>query len=266
MAYDDGLTSCYHTWDNFLSMIDDLSTRLNYLTPLILGVGNHDVGLNNLAGVELKIDSNTPLYLQYFPQHFRKDSNGNFTKGIPDINERKTYFYHVLGNILYLSLDSGYIYDFRGEQLTWMNNTMAQFPHLIKFSHYHVPTYSSCVNKDVDKTHNMEALLYWNPLFDKYKMMTAFENHVHLFKRTLKLKGNLYDPKGTLYLGDGLWGVQSNQCEEEAFEDRIFVKISRETHVWVTNITKNTVEHLAMGLDGKIFDRDSQNTTDYIFI
>lgn len=264
MAYDDGLPSCYHTWDNFLNMIEDLCTTLNYLTPLILAVGNHDVGLNNLAGVELKIDENTPLYLQFFPQHFRKDSAGNALKEVPNIDERRTYFYHNFSNILYLTLDSGYLYDFKGQQLTWMNATMSKFINNIKFAQYHVPTYSSCVNKDVDKTHNMETLLYWNPLFDHYKMMTVFENHVHLFKRTHKLKAGLIDEKGTLYLGDGLWGVHANQCEEEVMEDRIFVKIAMDIHVWVTTISTKEVKHQALGLNGSFFDQDSQNITDYI--
>lgn len=246
-------------------MIEDLSKTLNYMTPLILGVGNHDVGLNNHAGVELKIDSNTPLYLQYFPQHLRTDINGSFLPEVPEIKERKTYFYHTLGNLLYLSLDSGYIADFKGDQLSWMNRTMLKFNDYIKFAQYHEPSYSSCVNKDKDKTHNMASLLYWNPMFDHFKMMTVFENHVHLFKRTWKLKGNLIDEKGTLYLGDGLWGVQANECDEEIIEDRIFAKISKDIHVWVTTITKTKVKHMALGLNASIFDEDSQNVTDYVF-
>ncbi len=246
-------------------MFEDLSTTLNYLTPLILGVGNHDIGLNTLAGIDLKIDSNTPLYLQYFPQHFKIDSNGTFLKGVPEINERKTYFYHQFGNVLYLSLDSGYIADLKGEQLTWMNRTMKKFHDKIKFAQYHEPVYSSCGFEDRDKTHNMDLFLYWNPMFDKFKLMTAYENHVHLFKRSLKMRGNLYDEKGTLYLGDGLWGVHANQCEEEVAEDRIFVKISKNIHVWIANITKDMVEHMALDLNGTIFDRDSQNITDYVF-
>lgn len=245
-------------------MIEDLCTTLNYLTPMIFAVGNHDVGLNNLAGVELKIDDNTPLFLQYFPQHFKPGVNGTFVKEVPEINERRTYFYHIFANVLYMTLDSGYLYDFKGEQLVWMNKTMSKYNDRIKFAMYHVPTYSSCVNKDIDKTHNMETLLYWNPMFDHFKMMTVFENHVHLFKRTHKLKGGLIDDKGTLYLGDGLWGVHANQCEEEAMEDRIFAKISKELHVWVTSINNTVVLHRALGVNGSIFDQDSQNVTNYI--
>ena len=62
--------------------------------------------------------------------------------------------------------------------------------------------------------------------------MAAFENHVHLFKKTWKLKGNLKHPNGVLYLGDGLWGVHPNQCEID-IEDKIFSKISNDFHVWV---------------------------------
>jgi len=54
--------------------------------------------------------------------------------------------------------------------------------------------------------------LKWNPLFDKYGLLGAFENHAHLFKVTHKLKGNMKHINGTLYLGDGAWGATLNDC------------------------------------------------------
>ena len=127
------MTSCYHTWDSFLWMMEDLNTAVNYLVPLVLGVGNHDVGLNNESGRKLDLGDVTPLFLQYFPQHYKRDSNGTIVNGVPDIPDRKTYFYHTFSNIIYLSLDSGYVKDFRGEQVEWMNATFNQFS--VNFNH-----------------------------------------------------------------------------------------------------------------------------------
>jgi hypothetical protein len=37
--------------------------------------------------------------------------------------------------------------------------------------------------------------------------MTAFENHVHAFKRTKPLIGSAPNDKGTVYVGDGAYGA-----------------------------------------------------------
>lgn len=36
---------------------------------------------------------------------------------------------------------------------------------------------------------------------------SAFENHDHVYKRTYPLKNNQVVADGTIYLGDGAWGV-----------------------------------------------------------
>lgn len=46
VAYDDNMPACSYTWDYFLNMYGRLTTTLGYLMPIVLAVGNHDVGLN----------------------------------------------------------------------------------------------------------------------------------------------------------------------------------------------------------------------------
>lgn len=60
----------------------------------------------------------------------------------------------------------------------------------IKFVNYHVPIYSVCEAFDSNPERFLFALFHWVPNFDKYKVMTAFENHVHSFKRTKPLVGS----------------------------------------------------------------------------
>lgn len=55
-AYDDGMRTCFYSWDNFYDIMDELNGQLNRMVPIILTVGNHDVGYNALAGI--KIDFN----------------------------------------------------------------------------------------------------------------------------------------------------------------------------------------------------------------
>lgn len=53
------------------------------------------------------------------------------------------------------------------------------------------------------------------PVFEKYGFKFAFENHVHLLKESYPLttKGIDHD-KGTLFLGDGAWGVDTAMCKK----------------------------------------------------
>lgn len=52
-AYDDGMRTCFYSWDNLYDIMNELNTQLNRLVPLILSIGNHDVGYNALATVQI---------------------------------------------------------------------------------------------------------------------------------------------------------------------------------------------------------------------
>lgn len=53
ITYDDGMRTCYYSWDNFYDIFDELNNKLNRLVPLIMTVGNHDVGFDSMATVQL---------------------------------------------------------------------------------------------------------------------------------------------------------------------------------------------------------------------
>ena len=53
IAYDDGMSTCFNSWDNFYDIFDDLNSKLNRIIPMILTVGNHDVGFDALATVDM---------------------------------------------------------------------------------------------------------------------------------------------------------------------------------------------------------------------
>lgn len=52
-TYDDGMRTCYYSWDNFYNLFDELNNKLNRLVPLVMSVGNHDVGFDSLATAEI---------------------------------------------------------------------------------------------------------------------------------------------------------------------------------------------------------------------
>lgn len=104
-AYDDGMRTCFDSWDDLYDMLDTLNARLNRLVPLILTIGNHDVGYNALADVKLDFDDidNLPYYFLFNPQHKgTKDQ-------VPTVEERKSYHYHILGPTVHANIDSGYV-------------------------------------------------------------------------------------------------------------------------------------------------------------
>lgn len=70
-AYDDGMNTCYYSWDSVYDLLDELNTKLNRIVPFIMTVGNHDVGFNALAGIKLNFKEPTslPYYFTWNPQH-----------------------------------------------------------------------------------------------------------------------------------------------------------------------------------------------------
>ena len=55
---------------------------------------------------------------------------------MPEIKERKTFFYHEVGNSVYLSLDTGYVTTFEG-QVNFINSTLTNYKDYFKFANYH---------------------------------------------------------------------------------------------------------------------------------
>ena len=234
IAYDNNIPACAYTWDFFLSMIEGISNEVGYIIPLVLTVGNHDVGLNELSGTNVSLDNTA--YFKYFPQQFHRDANGSITDKVPPVNARRSYLHFKFGNVVYLTLDSGYLHGFDGIQKDFIQSTLSLNQKRVKFVNYHVPIYSICERFDKNPERFLYALFHWVPLFDQYKIMTVFENHVHSFKRTKPLKANQPAEGGTVYVGDGAYGaVLSMICKPDATMD-IFQTFKNKNNVWISEI------------------------------
>jgi len=53
IAYDDNFNSCYYTWDFYFSELEAVFDKVGYIFPTVFTVGNHDVGLNELPGINI---------------------------------------------------------------------------------------------------------------------------------------------------------------------------------------------------------------------
>lgn len=115
----------------------------------------------------------------------------------------------------------------------------------------------------------VQELLYWVPLFDEYRVQIAFENHVHELKRTVPLYGNEEtDPnKGTVYLGDGAWGVDMFSCADEggkANMPNFMAKNSSDNNVWKMTITATQNIFTALGTSGTTLDEIKVDNAYYL--
>lgn len=115
IAYDNAMTYCFYSWDNFYNLIDRVN-RINdtinsRIVPFILALGNHDVGFNGMAKVYTFPSEAGPWWFAYNPQHFDSAEN----RGIPKVQERKSHFTHLIGPVALVTLDTGYMYSYEDE-------------------------------------------------------------------------------------------------------------------------------------------------------
>lgn len=106
IAYDDGMKNCFYSWDNFYQIFEEeLNGKLNRLVPMIMTVGNHDVGFDALATVDIDMSDldSIPNFFIFNPQHLTAAG------GIPDPQDRSSFHLHVIGPTVHAHLDSGYI-------------------------------------------------------------------------------------------------------------------------------------------------------------
>jgi hypothetical protein len=148
-----------------------------------------------------------------------------------------------------LLLDSDHTHTIAGEQTTWLGKQLAQrrkVPHV--FPVYHTPGYPGF--REDTGTQAKEVRTHWSPLFDKYGVKLAFENHDHCFKRTHPIRANKIDPKGTIYLGDGAWGVGVRPTKPKWY----IAKSGDIRHLYLVTLFPDARHVVAINEGGQIFD------------
>ena len=259
VAYDNGMRSCYYSFDLFLRMFESVNQKIGRVVPMIFSVGNHDVGFNAFQNTKIDISQN--LFFTYFPQQSKVDTAGNMLSLVPELSERTSYNYHRIGNTLHFSLDSGYILPHHGVQTDFIQSVSKSFPNYVKMANFHVPMYPACFDATHDDIRTMEdPASYWSPLFDQHKFASVFEHHVHMYKKTYPVLDGAPNPggEGVVYFGDGNWGISPNECLQYGpsyNQSGILEVVSDITHVWIVNITQDTLSHYAVNKSGQIFDQ-----------
>jgi purple acid phosphatase-like protein/calcineurin-like phosphoesterase family protein len=231
MAYADGRLSHVNFWDRWLEAWEEMMvTPSGHMIPMVLAIGNHET----VGGFEGR-----PEDAPYFYNFFKQDQHAYFSRQFgPDI-------------VVYV-LDSGHTNPQGGVQAKWLADEMertADVKH--RFALYHVPCYPSYPGA-FSVPQAVGGRKHWVPLFDRYRLTAAFENHYHTFKRTKPLRGGKVDPEGTVYLGDGCWGRTPRKVNETRSWYEAVAASRR--HVWLVDVDGDTVRYRAMDPHGKVFD------------
>ena len=230
IAYANDRLTNYARWDAWLDAWgQNMVTPKGFTIPMVLAIGNHEVNSS------VNAPTNSLFYLGYFAQEGQRSyASRKFGKDV----------------VIYL-LDSGHLVPHGPEQAAWLDAQLeADRGRLHRFAVYHVPLYPAF--RPYEGSRSADGRNTWLPIFDKHHLTAAFEHHDHVFKRTKLLRNNQPDPNGTLYLGDGCWGMGARTVDKVRrwYE----VKAAPLQHFWRVDISGERVEYRAIDKDGKIFD------------
>lgn len=216
-------SSAFNRWISFLSIWkEQMITAEGRLIPMLITVGNHDIS-----------GENDELFFTLFP-----------------FSEKKLYRSIDFGAYLSLILlDTDHYHPIEGEQTNWLNKSLSERTNTkYRFAVYHEAAYPS--HYPFQGTIPKKIRTFWCPLFDKYKLTAAFENHNHAFKRTHPLTNNEIDPEGIIYFGDGCWGAKPRKTNDMWY----LAKRARKNNVYFMQLTTTEAHIQAIDLVGDTLD------------
>ncbi len=197
------------------------------LIPMVVVIGNHDV--------KSKVEGGSFYKLFAFPEE-------NIPYRALDFG---TYFSLFL-------LDTNHTYPIEGLQSAWLNEALAKREAVsFKIPVYHVGAYPSVYRYDGHIPTKIRDM--WVPLFEKYGVKFAFENHNHAYKRTHPIKAGKVDQTGVIYLGDGAWGVAPRK--PKPIKDQWYMATSAQKNCfWLISLSKEGYAVKSLDGEGKLIE------------
>jgi len=214
------------------------------MVPIVVTLGNHEVFWTPHYSGD---DAGLPDEWGY------KDHDAVFFYDLFAYPRKPGYAMLDFGKYLSLALlntDHGALIP--GQQTEWLRDAFEarrDVRHLIPV--YHVPAYPSV--REYDGWANPEVRENWSPLFERYGVRFAFENHDHAYKRTHPIVAEKVDPRGVVYMGDGAWGV--NLRDHHSVEDTWYLAaVAKKRHAIIVTLEKDGAGIVAVDEDGVEFD------------
>ncbi|MCG3197539.1 MAG: hypothetical protein GHCLOJNM_02025 [bacterium] len=232
IAYADGDLARVDCWDSWFRNWDqEMLTSDGRMVPIVAAIGNHEIN---------ELPSSDPFVrAPFFTGFFWQQHEG-------------TFFSRRFGECFSLIvLDTGHLVPHH-QQVPWLEEELRKSQDLpVRLAVYHMPLYPS--SRSFEDLGSVEGRRVWAPLFEKYRLTTAFENHDHCFKRSKLLKSEAIDPEGVLYLGNGCFGVEPREVGQTRrwYEEKALAQ----PHFWIVDVDRGRVSCQAMNQEGKVFDR-----------
>jgi hypothetical protein len=208
-----------------------MKTPDGYLIPLLVTIGNHDVDKKSSKGL-----SRVPFLYTLFPAA-----------------KERGYATMRFGNYLSLYLlDSGHVNAPGGVQGKWLQKELIRDVNVLhRIAIYHVPAYPPV--RPYRSNISSSLRRHWVPLFDRYHLHLAFENHDHAYKRTYPMTNGKVDPRGVVYIGNGSWGVEP-RIPKNACRTMFLEKTERVRQFCTVCVSKEQRIVCAIASDNQVVD------------
>jgi len=239
LAYANGSPENIEKWRQwFESIMETLIDSTGRAIPILVGIGNHEV--------QKKTDEFKPVdemrlkFAPFFYTFFAFPGQPGY--GVIDFGKYLSFIF----------LDTDHTNPIGGEQTEWLEKTLKKrkaFTHVIPV--YHVPGYPS--NRDYEGKTQREVRTHFVPLFEKYGVKIAFENHDHTYKRTHPIRNGqvVADGEGIVYLGDGAWGVGQRKTNDAWY----LARRESKRHCMIVAVQGESVNVEMIDMRGNVFDR-----------
>ncbi len=153
-------------------------------------------------------------------------------------------------------LDSNHTHPIGGSQTEWLHDALrTAYSYTHRFAIYHVPAYPSVRYYGAKESAAIRR--NWVPLFERYSLHAAFENHEHAYKRTYPLIDGSEMPDGVLYFGDGSWGVKP-RIPKKASRTTYLAKTMSCRQFLLIELTNAARFYQSISIDGEVVDSYTQ--------
>ena len=260
LAYANGTPERAYRWYGWFDGIkENLISEDGRVVPVLVAIGNHELfrvgrltrGSDPMSEEEIEA---------YLTKHNLWDRKATYFFDLFAFPGRQDAAWEVLDFADYMSviiLDSDHNYYpqdnpvVEGVQTGWLDAVLKERqdrPHV--FPVYHVPAYPS--HRSFDGGTSTRIREHWVPLFEKYGVRVAFENHDHTYKRTHPIRDGKIAEDGIVYMGDGNWGrsPRSGENKDEWYINRFESLV----HGIVVTVSADRQEYIMVDDTGREFD------------
>lgn len=249
LAYVDGDPRKIGRWyEWFESTMTTLVAPSGRMIPVLAAIGNHEVWHNRFADSERDPAG-------FIQRHGLRERTATFFYDLFPFPGHMGYGVLDFGDYMsVLLLDTDHIRPIIGEQTTWLEEVLSHrrhVPHI--FPVYHQPAYPSV--RQFGETSSARVREHWSPLFERYGVRLAFENHDHAYKRTYPIRRGEVDPGGVVYVGDGAWGVSTREIGMQHSEPAWYLAHAKSVRHFILLTVQGTHQHfVVVDENGAIID------------